>query len=101
MIWKFQLAEKLELEGESPLVQRFEMPIGAKLLTIQLQRGNPCLWALIDPLEKKLTSRKIVTYGTGHAIELGLEYVGTYQLLDGALVMHVFDGGEVVETGGA
>lgn len=67
------------------------MPAGAEMLTVQVQDGKPCLWAMVDPSLPK-ERRVLCTAGTGHAIqeETGLDYVGTYQLEDGALVFHVF-----------
>ncbi len=69
-----------------------EMPEGARLLDVQVQRGEPCLWALVDtsaPPKK----RHLAIRGTGHAAD-GLEsvvYVGTFQLQGGGLIFHLFD----------
>lgn len=55
-----------------------EMPVGAAILTIQLQDRHPCLWALVDtsaPVER----RKLAVRGTGLAIEANLRYIGTFQ----------------------
>jgi hypothetical protein len=85
-IWKYTLL----VEDE----QTLEMPEGARLLTVQIQHGRQQLWALVDDAEK-LVSRAIATRGTGHPAD-GLDecdYLGTYQLSDGALVFHVFDRG--------
>lgn len=71
-----------------------QMPIGAVLLHVDVQREMPCLWAAVDP-EEADEGRVIYVRGTGH--ELGRvavsKYVGTFQMLDGELVWHVFDGG--------
>ncbi len=70
------------------------MPEGADVLTVQMQHGRPCLWAVVD-LEAPLERRHFLTYGTGHPLSEGLggdlTYVGTYQMEDGALVFHVFE----------
>jgi hypothetical protein len=83
-IWKF------ELDFNST----FEMPKGAEILTVQLQKDIPCLWALVDT-EKELEKRHFETYGTGHPLsyERGNSkvYIGTYQIANGALVFHVFE----------
>lgn len=85
-VWKFPLRVADDLE--------IEMPIGAQLLTVDVQGETPQLWALVDP-SVPTCIRSIRTAGTGHAIrEAGLAYVGTYQMLGGSLVFHVFDGGE-------
>ncbi len=69
------------------------MPIGAELLTVQIQGGKPCLWAMVDPA-KDQSERHIEIFGTGNPIEesiLERKYIGTYQLHGGSLVFHVFE----------
>lgn len=82
-IFKFQLA----LEAQ----QRIEMPEGARILCVQVQRGIICLWAAVNPEAKK----RMVTvriYGTGHPIDADCgTYIGTVQQ-DGEFVWHVFAG---------
>ena len=54
-IWKFPFAVS------DKLVIAIEMPKGAKILHVEVQsdwlapglRGQPCLWALVDPLAEK------------------------------------------------
>jgi len=89
-VWKY--AFKLNDEV------RIEMPMGARLLDVQVQRDDICLWALVDS-DLPRTIRRFVIHGTGHPIarkseELG--YVGTFQLAGGSLVFHLF---EIVEGG--
>lgn len=72
--------------------QSFPMPVGAKILTVQVQNGNPCIWAMVDPeaLTEEVTIR---VHGTGHTIydSSNLEYIGTFQSMYGVnLVFHVF-----------
>lgn len=85
-IWKY------ELNGNDRQV--FNMPRGAEILTVQVQAGKPCIWALGDP-NVGLKGRLIELVGTGHQIinDNGDErkYIGTYQLSGGALVVHVFE----------
>ena len=67
------------------------MPQGARVLTVQSQREVPCIWALVDPSEpERLYEFALV--GTGHKREDldGMPYLGTVQLLDGGLILHVF-----------
>lgn len=79
-IWKYPIA----LQD----AQFIEMPKGAEILCVQMQDGNPCLWALVLPGETE--RRKIEIYGTGHPVsELELAYIGTYQ--EGPYVWHVFE----------
>lgn len=72
--------------------QRVLIPRGATLLCVQAQHGKPCLWALVDS-DRPLEERGIAVLGTGHKLERGI-YVGTFQVLDGDFVGHVFDLGE-------
>lgn len=68
-----------------------EMPQGARALSIQIQRGVPQLWALVDNTAPKVMEQ-FELRGTGHDCA-GLEkaqHVGSFQLDDGALVFHVF-----------
>lgn len=84
-IWKFSL----EMTDD----QLVEMPKGAMVLSVQTQHEKPCLWALVDP-DQKREERKISIRGTGHPIhgDLGA-FIGTFQMHGGALIFHAFDGG--------
>jgi hypothetical protein len=83
VIWKFPI--------EVADAQIVQMPLGAKILTAQMQRDQLCLWALVDPAAP-IWPMEIAIIGTGHEARLarGMEYVATVQELDGALVWHVF-----------
>lgn len=67
-----------------------DLPMGAKLLSVQAQRGVPHLWALVDP-DLPVEHRHFRLAGTGHGIVGGVEFVGTVQLYEGALVLHLFE----------
>ncbi len=83
-VWKYQL--------KIVDVQDLALPRGAVLLTVQVQDGTPCLWALVDPEQHSLESRRFDIVGTGHEFDsTGLAYVGTFQLRNGALVFHLFE----------
>jgi hypothetical protein len=83
-VWKFPLAVTD--------AQTIEMPIGARLLTVQPQGDQVCLWALVETTAMK-ERRYIAILGTGHeAPSRGdLKYIGTFQLNKGALVFHAFE----------
>lgn len=68
------------------------MPKDAKVLCVQVQNGQPCIWASVNP-DKELEERQFRIAGTGHTIEDGIvdNYIGTVQLHDGKLVFHVFE----------
>lgn len=70
--------------------QIIKMPQGVRILTVQVQNGEPCLWAEVDP-DNELQDVLIATRGTGNKYELSAaSYIGTYQLRGDALVFHVF-----------
>lgn len=73
--------------------QFVDMPKGAKILTVQMQHETPCIWAMVDPQVNPYVARKIHIYGTGHEIPdtLNLDYIGTFQMHDGYLVLHAFE----------
>lgn len=68
-----------------------ELPIGAKILTVQTQNDLPHIWALVDPsAEKEIRTFRLA--GTGHTIkETNLDYIGTVQIRGGELVFHLFE----------
>ena len=83
-IWKFQF----EISGDLTI----SMPANARVLSIQIQNGVPCMWAIVNqsyPCEE----RNFKVFGTGHPMSaetaLLAEHVGTFQ--DGQFVWHVFE----------
>lgn len=67
------------------------MPVGARILTAQVQHGKICLWARVDP-KASLQPRVIVVVGTGwDGVDDGWHYVSTVQMAGGDLVFHVFE----------
>jgi hypothetical protein len=81
-VWKYTLpidTEEFELN----------MPAGAQILSVRIQRDFPVLWALVDiNLEK--APRKFKVFPTGRPFSiLGLEYVSTYETR--YLVYHLFE----------
>ena len=82
-IWKWPL--------EVTDMQTLIMPAGAKLLDVQMQGGQCCIWALCDEYAPK-EARHLAIYGTGNQIpdDAG-EYVATFQRFGGELVFHVFE----------
>ena len=82
-IWKFNL--------QTIDKQVIEMPVGAELLTVQIQNGEPCLWARVDTNEM-LEQRQIAIHGTGQELpDTTRKYIGTYQMVGGRLIFHVFE----------
>lgn len=83
-IWKFQFP----VEDEFTL----DMPEGAQVLHVREQNMKPCLWALVNP-DNPAEERHFKLRGTGHPIheENPLKYLGTFFLIDGGFVGHVFE----------
>ena len=67
------------------------MPAGAAVLTVQLQRGVPILWALVDQ-QAPATRRVIMAVPTGGQSWFtdGWRYIATVQL-PSSLVFHFFE----------
>lgn len=80
-IYKYKIIPNLEIK----------LPKYAKILTLQVQNGDPFVWVLLETDQIRSEKYKFYTIGTGHDAEITLEkeYLGTFQLLDG-LVFHVF-----------
>lgn len=79
----------LETEGQ----QFISLPKGAEVLTVQVQNSKPCIWALVNP-ELITELREFRVFGTGHPIDCSraeLKYIGTYQLLEGRFIGHLFE----------
>jgi len=82
-IWKYQL--------QGPDTTQIEAPAGAEFLSAQVQAGVPCIWALVDPAERKI-NYTVHIFGTGWDIEDSIRdssyFLDTFQL--GLFVFHVF-----------
>lgn len=87
-IWKFSL--------QFTDRQAIRMPVGAKILTVQMQNGNPQIWAQCDVDEEGTSSnfetRTFCIYGTGNWMpDNPGEYIATVQASGGRLVWHIFE----------
>ena len=81
-VWKFPLM----------VTTRFsvEMPDGAKILCVGAQGDQPVMWALVDTAEPPV-GRVFSVHGTGHEVEEGEKYVGTFEIIGGRFVGHLFE----------
>lgn len=71
-----------------------EMPVGAKILTVQHQKEKPVMWALVNPDEINKTMRSFLWIHTGEPVALDYDeliYVDTLQSLGGNLIFHLFE----------
>lgn len=83
-VWKYEI--------DTTEIQTLQMPVGAEILCVQLQRTHICLWAEVDT-GAPLKARVIYTCGTGTPQPPAPKrYIGTYQLFGGELVWHVYEG---------
>jgi hypothetical protein len=83
-VWKFPLA--------STVVTKLQLPVGAQVLTVQMQYDEPQLWVLVDPQAPK-EERRFQLVGTGHEFEPqgALKYINTIQVQGGLFVFHLFE----------
>ena len=83
-IWKYEL--------EVTDVQDIEMPSTANVLSVQVQNGVPCVWASVNTQDKQTKKVRFITIGTGNPYDsdVPIQFVGTYQLMEGKLVFHLF-----------
>ena len=86
-IWKFEV----EVTSE-PF--KIVMPKDSAILSVQVQKGVPCIWCLIDEsrIGKEGEARYFKVIGTGHRFDItGLAYIGTFQLVEGSFIGHLFE----------
>ena len=84
VIWK----QKLECAEK----QTVELPKGAKVLCVQAQNDEPCIWFLVSDPGNGMETRTFAIHGTGHQRDvISGQYVGTFQLHAGTLVFHLFE----------
>lgn len=77
----------------SPTLTKF-LPRGARVISVGVQRGRICLWAVVDPKEP-LERRDFHIFGTGftmpaHIAENGY-FIGTVMMDGDTYVFHVFE----------
>jgi hypothetical protein len=67
-----------------------EMPLGSKILSVQLQDGSPTLWALVDPeAMKEIRHFRVLMTGEHFTGSKDLDYLATLQ--NNGIVAHVFE----------
>lgn len=84
-IWKFPLS----------FAAATELPPGAEPISVQMQGGNPMLWALVEPEIARQSfgeAKRIHVAGTGHDLPDNIgRFIDTFQMEGGSLVFHVFE----------
>ncbi len=70
-------------------ITQLRVPSDFQVLSVQEQRGELCIWALVDN-DRVKDIRVFHVYGTGDKFEASdMIHIGTVQM--GVLVWHVFD----------
>jgi hypothetical protein len=84
-IWKYEIPIKDDFT--------LEMPKDSKILSFQLQKDIPQLWAIVDEnAEKEIREFKLLGTGLSFKKEelLGYNFVGIIQMYDGDFILHLF-----------
>lgn len=74
--------------------QTINLPIGAKILTAQVQGPSLCIWYLFDEAVTEKEPRYLKIYPTGCEVDShtqNLYYIATFQWDGGALIGHLFE----------
>jgi hypothetical protein len=84
---------KYPLEKWDYGVFELALPVAARVLCVQVQRGVPTVWARVNPAETEIVPRRFVVVATGAPAPSQNQgnYIGTFQLLAGDLVFHLFE----------
>lgn len=71
--------------------QTIAIPVGGKILCIDAQSNEPCMWVEVDTFETNRILVSIELYCTGESFsDANREYLGTFQIEAGAYVYHVY-----------
>jgi len=71
-------------------VIEIELPNVSHIVHVDVQAGLPHIWVELDPDAPKRI-RCFKTFGTGHEIDPKAVHLGSYQLLDGSFVGHIYE----------
>jgi hypothetical protein len=93
VVWKFPF----DVEG---YFER-DLPEGARIISVAVQAGHPCFWAVVNP-QAPTRRRRFYLLGTGHEMYVGgpsdvagspadLVHLGSFMLEGGAFVGHLFE----------
>ena len=72
-----------------PLQRTTKIHKGFKVLSVQSQRNEACLWAEVDT-EAELILLDFVVVPTGGAVPVDLKYIGTALVSEDHLVWHFY-----------
>lgn len=73
--------------------QEVELPLGAQVLSVQLQDGKACLWAMIDEFVSETDTLVLRMFHTGEPAERCSRHLATLQheVNGEPWVVHVFE----------
>ncbi len=86
-VWKFDLDQEV-----------FNVPPGSKIIHIEEQHGNLCMWMEVDAVcaAGQFVQRIFRVYGTGQTLDtpagMRIEHVGSAVCHGGSFVWHVYEG---------
>lgn len=87
-IYKYPLPGPMKLAREADIIR---VTGGIKPVTVALQMGEPMVWIQLDMDDDETHVFEFRTVGTGLPFEDdGFEYLSTFQLMGGVLVLHVY-----------
>ena len=72
-----------------PLQNKIEMPMGATILSVNMQGADFCMWALVDT-NAETEEREFEIVGTGWELDDNMSYIGTCFANDG-FVWHIVE----------
>lgn len=81
-IWKYPI----------PITDEFtlDLPIGAEVLSVNLQYKKSYIWVFIPNTNSETTKRNFRLFGTGNPVDIeGYEYIG--MLMQWPFVWHLFE----------
>lgn len=83
VIWKFNI------DGDEV---KHQLPLGAKILSAQVQHMAVVMWVLCNSKETVFEERTFKAYCTGEPItDDNLEFVDTVQMDRGDFILHIFE----------
>lgn len=76
---------------DGPLECVVDIPRDSKILCVNSQRNDICIWAMINT-DSEMLSRTFNIFGTGWPMSgRSITYIGTCQTHEGKFVWHVFE----------
>ena len=71
----------------------FKIPQNGKIISVESQKDNIVIYALVDETEVRTREIDIKVFGTGHKIDVDIltyTFLGTVKMYNDDLIFHVF-----------